>query len=139
MVRKVCSVGINDSEDRTQIFSSRAGGAPSKRLWVCPYYTKWKDMLNRCYSKKRLIAFPTYKNCEVVSDWLYFSNFRYWCQLQDKGGKCVTTLHLDKDLLGEGNNYNATSCVLLHHKVNTFIKLSHICIVYNFLRTHFSS
>ena len=49
----------------------------------CPYYSRWKNMLERCYSKKYQEARATYIGCSVSEDWLLFSNFRKWMEKPD--------------------------------------------------------
>lgn len=120
----MCGFGINDSTERTQIFSSRAGGATSSRIWACIYYDRWKGMLGRCYLVERLKKFPTYNKCSVCPEWKYFSAFRSWCIKQESymGYSITQELHLDKDLFGCGKVYSPVNCVFIHNKVNTFLK-----------------
>jgi hypothetical protein len=80
---------------------------------TCPYYSKWRNMINRCYSKK----FINYEDCFICEEWRYFSNFKAWMEKQDWEGK-----HLDKDLLVEGNKvYSPNTCCFLEPRVNQFI------------------
>ena len=72
MKRKlVCGIGINDADYPVQpsIYGKQV---------VCIYYQTWKDILNRCYSEKRLKVSPAYRGCEVSEEWKKFSNFRKW-------------------------------------------------------------
>src|SRR6056297_1838420 len=39
------------------------------------FYSKWAEMLRRCYSEKELARSPTYKNCMVCSRWHNFQNY----------------------------------------------------------------
>ena len=50
----VCGVGVNDAVYPTQKYEN------GKRVWICPYYQKWKSMLERCYRTKYLARRPTY-------------------------------------------------------------------------------
>lgn len=108
---KVCGVGVNDSK------------TPVKRVinsinWVCPFYSTWKAMLERCYSSKYQERQPTYKGCTVCDEWLIFSNFKKWMECQDWEGK-----QLDKDLLTEGNKiYSPENCLFIERKLNNFIE-----------------
>lgn len=116
----ICGVGINDSEYRVQEFISLGyenGKRKRKRVWICPFYRKWIDMLERCYSIKKQEKYPTYKGCSVCQDWLTFSNFKAWMETQDWEGK-----HLDKDILYPSNKlYSPETCVFVDPKVNTFL------------------
>lgn len=51
-------------------------------------------MLQRCYDQKWISRYPTYKDCKVCDEWLTFSNFKKWMELQDWAEK-----YLDKDIL----------------------------------------
>ena len=42
----------------------------------CPYYDRWKKILNRCYNEDRLSRYPSYNGCKVSNEWLTFSNFK---------------------------------------------------------------
>lgn len=121
----VHGVGINDADYVTQIFEQLPklnGKRQQKLIWSCPYYNKWKGMLSRCYSEKRLVSFPTYRSCTVDTEWLHFSCFREWyIGQEDKGVVTDGGVHLDKDLFGNGV-YSPEICVFIHPKVNTFIK-----------------
>lgn len=117
--RLVWGVGINDADyavKKNETIGYVNGKLKQKQVWVCPYYKAWKNMLDRCYSKKLQERYPTYKGCSVSEDWLTFSNFKAWMEKQNWEGK-----HLDKDLLFEGNKiYSSESCVLVSPLVNTF-------------------
>ena len=107
--RLVHGVGINDADYPTQPMIN------GKQV-ICPYYVAWKAMLDRCYSGKCQQRQPTYKECSVCPDWIYFMNFRKWMQKQDWWGK-----QLDKDLLIEGNKvYSPTTCVFVDQTTNKF-------------------
>ena len=107
----VCGVGINDADYKT---SSRKEG---KRDWLCPYYSVWKRMIDRCYNKEHQKTHPTYRDCSVCHEWLTFSNFKSWMEKQDWKDK-----HLDKDLLKVGNRvYSADTCVFVDIKINSFV------------------
>lgn len=117
----VYGVGINDADYAVQEFETVGyvnGKQKQKRAWVCPYYQTWKHMLMRCYSAKYQEEYPTYKGCSVSEEWLTFSNFKAWMEKQNWEG-----LHLDKDLLFEGNKiYSAETCVFVTPQTNAFIK-----------------
>lgn len=88
-----------------------------KTVWVCPYYSRWKNMIYRSTSDKLHTRYPTYKDTTICDEWLSLSNFRYWMKQQDWEGK-----HLDKDLLIQGNkHYSPTTCVFVDQQVNKFL------------------
>ncbi|HRN97581.1 MAG TPA: hypothetical protein PLZ58_04005 [Candidatus Saccharibacteria bacterium] len=115
----VCGVGNNDADyvtTKMETIGYVNGKQKQKRVWECPYFRAWTDMLNRCYDAKTQERQPTYKGCSVAEDWLTFSNFKSWMEKQDFEGK-----QLDKDLLFEGNKvYSSATCVFVTRAVNLF-------------------
>lgn len=109
-------VGINDADyviARNEILLS----GKQRRTWVCPFYSKWTEMIKRCYSEKYQTNKPTYRGCTVCEEWLTFSNFKAWMESQDWKGK-----QLDKDLLKEGNKiYSPDYCIFVERKINMFV------------------
>ena len=76
MSKLVCGVGVNDLGYRTQIneeVTKNGGKRIQKPVFQCKYYAAWKNMLERCYSKKFLESRPTYIGTSVCSEWLYAS------------------------------------------------------------------
>lgn len=120
LTKLVYGVGINDADYSVHLFETSYtidGKRKVKLKWKCPYYSRWKDMLMRCYSLKCLQRHPTYRDCYVCDEWLVFSNFKAWMEQQDWEGK-----HLDKDLLIEGNKvYSPNACVFIDQKLNKFL------------------
>ena len=115
MARLVYGVGVNDSNYLVEVRKRESG--KNKVVWFCPLFRKWKDMLKRCYSEKFLETKPTYRGCTVCDEWLTFSNFKSWLELQDWEGK-----QLDKDLLVPGNKvYSPETCCLITPQLNTFL------------------
>ena len=111
----VCGVGINGANYVLCKYETVNG--KRKLVWRCPYYKRWHCMLERCYSEKYQEKYPTYKGCTVCDEWLTFSNFKKWMELQAWEGRT-----LDKDFLIEGNKiYSPTTCVFLPQKLNKFI------------------
>lgn len=113
MVRTlVAGVGVNDADYNV---SSRNKNSDGEK-WECPYYVRWKCMLQRCYGNQKLN--PTYVDCTVCDEWLIFSNFKSWMEGQDWEGK-----YLDKDILSFGNKvYSPETCVFVSNRVNNFIQ-----------------
>lgn len=111
----IFGVGIKDNE--YSLVKKEYVGGKWKRVWACPYYLKWKDMLMRCYSEKYLAKNPSYRGCTVCEEWLTFSNFKSWMEQQDWEGK-----ELDKDLLLKGNKlYSPSTCIFIDQVLNTFL------------------
>lgn len=117
----VHGVGLNDADyvvQKEELIGHANGKRKRKLVWRCPYYQTWKGMLERCYYEKLQQQRPSYVGCSVSEEWLTFSNFRNWMAAQNWEG-----LHLDKDLLFEGNKvYSSNTCVFVTPLVNAFIK-----------------
>ena len=115
----VYGVGVNDADYAVAEFVTVGyvgGKRKQKKVWACPYYGVWADMLKRCYSTKYQEGSPTYVGCTVAVKWLKFSNFKAWMEKQDFECK-----QLDKDLLFEGNKvYAPDTCVFVTQMVNSF-------------------
>lgn len=107
----VAGIGINDANYITNKYSKIGGKI--KLVWRCPYYNTWSRMLNRCYGNS---ASPQYKDVEVCTEWLTFSNFKSWMEEQDWKDK-----ELDKDLFGDGSIYSPDSCCFIPAHLNTLI------------------
>ena len=83
----------------------------------CPYYQKWHHVLDRALSQKTKEKHPTYRDVSVCEEWLIFSNFKAWMELQDWEGK-----EIDKDIIVLGNKiYSPETCVFVDRIVNTFV------------------
>lgn len=119
--RLIYGIGINDADYQVQKSESLgctdSGKQIRKLIWICPFYSRWISLLQRCYSEKCQQKQPTYKGCSVVPEWHYFMTFRAWMIQQDWQGK-----QLDKDILFPGNKiYAPDSCVFVDGKVNKFL------------------
>lgn len=111
----VYGVGINDADYQISEYAVFEG--KRTQIWICPYYKKWNHMMERCYSERRLVKFPTYRGCSVTPQWHYFMNFRSWMDKQDWEGKV-----LDKDILLPGNKiYGPDTCVFVDESTNSFL------------------
>ncbi|TCQ94073.1 hypothetical protein [Pseudomonas sp. JUb52] len=114
-------VGVNDADYQVKIVGQNSRTADGRRiqkyLWECPFYSRWKGMLRRCYNSRYKATRPTYAGCSVVDSWLVFSNFKSWMEKQDWQGK-----EIDKDLLVPGNKlYGPDTCVFIDRAVNVFL------------------
>ncbi len=117
----IYGIAINDLPDhRTQIveyFVDENGKKRRKVVWQCPFYTKWFNMLTRCYKESEILKHPTYEKKFVCDEWKYFSNFKDWMETQDWEGK-----QLDKDILYRENlEYCPEKCVFVSQEVNKFL------------------
>ena len=107
-------VGFNDSNYQINQYIKVNG--KYKIVWRCPFYMAWTNMLRRCYSETYQKTHPTYKGCQVCEEWLTFSNFKAWMEMQSWKNK-----ELDKDLLSQNNKiYSPEYCIFVDARVNTF-------------------
>lgn len=106
----ICGIGINDAD---YIVKNKING----KTIDCYFYRTWRSMIKRCYSDKFHITQPTYRGCSVCNEWLYFSNFKAWMEMQNFKGK-----QLDKDLLFPGNKiYSHETCMFVSQRVNSLL------------------
>lgn len=113
--KPVYGVGINDADYK--LYEKEKVDGKVRNLWICPFYVKWVSMLQRCYSERFFLKYPSYIGCSVVPEWLYFSKFRLWMLEQNWEGK-----ELDKDILFPGNKiYGPDTCVFVDARVNTLM------------------
>lgn len=100
-MRLIQGVGINDTKGES---NSRA-------------YVVWTAMLYRCYNDKFWLKRPTYKDCSVCEEWLLFSNFKSWYEVNS-----VEDWELDKDVLVTGNKiYSPDTCIFLPAHLNSIM------------------
>lgn len=113
-------VGINDADYVTQkneVYVDSDGNKKKRKVWACPFYKVWVDMLARGYSERVKSKYPTYADTTVCNEWHRFSTFKSWMEQQDWEGK-----ELDKDILVPGNKvYNPVNCVFISQTVNKFV------------------
>lgn len=109
MTKLVHGAGLNDANYKVTTYING-------RQFMCPFYDRWKSMLERCYSLKFQSKNPSYVGCIVCDEWLTFSNFKKWMESQGWEGK-----ELDKDLLVKGNKlYSAETCIFIDKEINQF-------------------
>lgn len=120
MKKLICGFGINDADYKIHEYryEIREDGKKIRiPVWVCPFYTKWTNMIKRCFDPKHREAFPSYEGCYICEQWRYFTNFKSWMETQVWAG-----LQLDKDILFPGNKvYSPETCVFVSAKVNSFV------------------
>lgn len=80
-------------------------------------YSKWANMMQRCYDEETHKLKPYYAPCTAEIEWLNFSNYREWHRENEMGDRKVD---LDKDVLIQGNTvYGSETCTLIPHFTNT--------------------
>ena len=89
----------------------------NRKSTVC--YTRWSNMLQRCYYKSTQEKQPAYKDCTVAIEWHNFQNFAKWHEENYVEGWC-----LDKDILVKGSKiYSSETCCFVPNDINMlFVK-----------------
>lgn len=83
-------------------------------------FSKWYNMLRRCYDIKYLESKPTYNSAFVCDEWKYFSNFKKWFD-----ANYIEGYHLDKDILYKGNKmYSPETCCFVPSEINAILTKS---------------
>lgn len=123
MKKLVQGVGVNDLGYRVHVrewVTENGGKRVRKTVFLCPYYTAWKSLIERCYSEKYLESHPTYTGTSVCSEWLYATEFKKWVEQQDWEGKC-----LDKDIIAPRSRlYSPETCAFVLQATNLFVTAS---------------
>jgi len=109
---KVYGIGVNDSPYVVQYLEEG-------KTITCPYFTRWKRMLERCYSPNSISEYQTYTKTKVCDEWLIFTNFRNWMITQQWEGN-----HLDKDIIGDGTLYSPETCKFIPQSLNNLLMLN---------------
>ena len=113
-------VGVNDLGYRVHVqeeVTKNGGKKVRKTVFRCKYYAGWKNMLERCYSKKSLEISPTYIGTRVCSEWLSATAFKKWMEQQDWRDKS-----LDKDIIAPRSKlYSPETCAFVLATTNLFV------------------
>lgn len=80
----------------------------------CPFYSRWKGMLRRCFAGR---DDPYYEGCQVAEAWLTFSEFRAWMETKPWLGN-----QLDKDILSPAEKiYRPETSVFVPAYLNSLV------------------
>ena len=83
-------------------------------------YSKWANMMQRCYDEETHRLKPYYAPCTAEIEFQNFSNYREWHKENAMGDRKVD---LDKDVLIRGNTvYGSETCTLIPHFTNTIFE-----------------
>lgn len=123
--KKVFGIGINDAKYVQQIKETVGyksnGEKIQRKVWECPYYTKWYSVLRRVEGNAKD---KNYKDCTISDEWKTFSNFKRWCTNYEEmyNIQIDGSYNIDKDLVYIGNkHYSADTCFFLPTDVNEFM------------------
>ena len=79
-------------------------------------YTRWHDMMKRCYGKEYR---KTYEGITVCKEWLTMSNFFDWYLEQG----VVTNLEIDKDIINpDAKEYSPENCCFVPKELNILFR-----------------
>ena len=110
--KPVHGIGINDANYKVR-------QVQNNKLKMCPYYSVWENMLERCYSASEFDKNSKYSSCYVDLEWLVFSQFKLWMKTQDWKGK-----YLDKDLISpESYLYSSETCMFVTNRINCLVNI----------------
>lgn len=101
---KVCGVGTNDAPYYTSL-------EVDGMTCYCPYYTRWKKMLNSCYSVKNGSGALR----SVCEEWQSFMGFRKWMEQQSWEGNELT--HWLR--VPGSTTYSPASCLFVSKRVRS--------------------
>jgi hypothetical protein len=111
----VCGVGIYNKGK----YPGSENGKKTKA------YATWADMLRRCYDLKYKEKVPTYIECSVHEEWIYFQKFAEWYFANYYEIPLLGITQLDKDILTKGNKiYSPEMSVLVPRTINNLFTKS---------------
>jgi len=90
-------------------------------------FQAWNNIFVRCCNEKRKEEFPTYKDCTVCEEWLYFPNFYEWLHNQENFERWLNGKRwcVDKDILIKNNKiYSPDTCCLVPNNINVLFTKS---------------
>ena len=106
--------------DKAPIFKNNVGVSDIPSRENIQAYYLWNGMLKRCYNTDKMERNPSYHDCEVVGDFIYFSKFLKWCEQQKGFGQ--KGFELDKDILVKGNKiYSEDTCCFVPKDLNVIL------------------
>lgn len=89
-------------------------------------YSKWANMIRRCYSEKPSKNNRTYTDCIVNEDWHNFQNFAKWFH-ENYNPDIMQGWQLDKDILLQGNKeYSAENCCYVPIEINCIFRVNSV-------------
>lgn len=101
---------------------NKYGGYCDVEIADTKIYRLWYGMLRRCYDKAQHARNrgKTYADCVVCEDWMIYSNFEN--DIKKLAGFAQwydgNDMQLDKDILGDGKEYNRRNCCFVPREVN---------------------
>lgn len=82
-------------------------------------YSRWCDMLRRCYSELWFHKNPSYRGCSVCSSWHNFQSFADWWVENEPECEDLSMYDLDKDMIVKFNKiYSPETCSIVRKEIN---------------------
>lgn len=98
-------------------YSSKINGKSTK------IYSRWKNIMQRCYSVNRQQKQVSYETCTIHKDWHNFQNFARWFE-----ENYIEGFELDKDILFKGNKiYSIKTCCFVPFEINVLLTNRYVC------------
>ena len=111
---------VKDRYYRSVFDVGYVGEGPYNKKDTPKQYQTWYNMLNRCYSPKYHLKFPTYKDCYASKHFHSLQDFSYWYDNQYCSN--LEGNQLDKDLLVKHNKiYGPKRAIVIPHQVNSLL------------------
>jgi hypothetical protein len=105
----VYGVGINDYE-----------GHVKKKGNIVRSYSRWADILERCYCEKRLAKTPLSRGNKISENWKFYSNYKKW---DDEN--YIEGYSLDKGIIANGSTeYSAETTTFVPSRIKNIISSS---------------
>lgn len=98
---------------------------PENNIIHRKYAIRWRNIIQRCYSERRLNEHPSYRGTEVCEEWKCFQNFAEWFE-KTWNPDYMQDWQVDKDILIKGNKlYSVETCCLVPPEINgLFVKVN---------------
>ena len=109
---------INNPNKPTIAGVGYKGVGKFKCVYESIFYSKWINMIKRCYSYNLLDKWESYKGVTVCEEWHNFQVFAEWFE-KNYNPEVMQGWHLDKDILIKGNKiYSPETCCFVPEEVN---------------------
>lgn len=120
----ILSGNVKNHKTKTVFGTGYLGGDYYTPLNSKLVYSRWKDMLRRCYDEKTQEKQPTYKGITVCEEWHNFQGFAEWWMHNWKSWM-DDNWQLDKDIrVKDSKIYSPITCSLVPKEVNTLIMVN---------------
>lgn len=107
--------------DKTVLNSAYIGDGKYSKEKDKDCYTCWHNILIRCFDSKYKEKYPTYKDVNIVDEWLNFQTFAEW-YYDNIYHVPNERMEIDKDILVKNNKiYSPDNCVFVPRRINSLL------------------